>query len=936
MEGAMQKRLRSIVFASMTALIVLVAVSCTSNKTTVVKATLQTVAEPGYWEDTGNSKIPNVLSLEKKLDIKDDEFAVFYVRDDAEYDRWGLWIWGIKGGDGSKVWPFTQDWQVEDGIAYMRFKLDGSQNGNTKFVDVDGNIGLIVREDEGWTKDCNDDRIWNINTNNKCIIFSGDQATYNCGAYKPRITRAVLKTDTAIELTLSTAYGLSTIKGENSGFKVAYKNGDELVIADSRNASQSRENNYTRKVILQMANPVSLTGAIQVSNPVFEAPVTVDGSQFAWQEAEKTIPDNSVKLGCMYDSKEDKAIFNVWAPSSSTAVLKLYKNDSDKEATKSFNMAKNAENGVWSVTVNGASIDGWFYSYLLDNSNGNNEVLDPYAYSMAAYRNEGGAGRAAVVDMNNTKAVPSSWSKNYVKLAQREDAIIYEISVRDFTISPDSGVKATPGTYKAFIEKLGYLKSLGITHIQLQPVLNFYYTDETDQTYEENGTSSNNNYNWGYDPHNYFTPEGWYSSNPEDPYSRIKELRMLVDAAHEQGMGVILDVVYNHVANTALLDNVVPGYFFRMKNGKLLSASGCGNDTASERTMMARLIKDSTKHWVEDYHVDGFRFDLMGLMEVNSVENAYKACAEVDSDVLFEGEGWKMYDGDSSTRGMDQNYMNETNDIAVFNDEFRDAVKAGGYNEDGQGFITGKPVSAKHVFVNMCGTPELNYRADDPGDNVQCLVCHDGLTLHDSVSNNAKLTDTNPDQKAELIAREKIGNVIVLTSQGIAFLHGGQEQGRTKPKLNTSSECVGNFVRNSYDSSDNINQIVWKIDSDYKNLEEYTAGLIALRRSTTAFRLGDADTIANKVSFYEEALAGTIYELAFKISDVDGYNWYIAMNINDTAVSIDLGESLIGAEVLVDSQTAGTTVIKNPSNVAINGSVIVLQPYTATIFKIKK
>ncbi|HZK20625.1 MAG TPA: type I pullulanase [Treponemataceae bacterium] len=929
----MKKRLLRTVFTSIALAAMLFSVSCSSNKGASSQGM---VVEPGFWEDTGNPKTQDVLALEKQLDIQDDEFAIFYVRNDEKYDRWGLWIWAIKDGDGSKAWPFTQEWHVQDGIGYMRLKLDGSDTGGTKFVDSDGNIGLIVREKEGWTKDCPDDRIWIIDTNNKCIIFSGDQATYNCGEFKPRITSAVLATNTAIELTLSTSYGLSTTEGEDSGFNVTLSDGTELAIADSRNASRSRENNYARKVILQMADPVVLTGAIRVSHPTFEAVVTVDVSQFAWEEAEKTRPDDSVQLGCVYDAKADKADFVLWAPSSATAVLKLYKKDTDKTATKTFDMTKNKDTGVWTVSVKGEKIDGWFYTYELDNSRGVREVLDPYASSMAAYRNEGGSGRAAVVDMNSSKATPANWSKNYAKLTQREDAIIYEVSVRDFTISPDSGVRETPGTYKAFVEKMSYLKDLGVTHIQLLPVVNFYFTDETDQSYEDQGTSNNNNYNWGYDPHNYFSPEGWFASDPTDPYSRVKELRMLIQTAHDYGMGVLLDVVYNHVASTAVFEDVVPGYYFRMKNGKYLSNSGCGNDTASERKMMARLIVDSTKHWVENYNVDGFRFDLMGLMESTSVLDSYEACAAVNPDVLFIGEGWKMYNGVSGTVGLDQNYMTKTDDIAVFNDEIRDAVKAGGFNEAGQGFITGKPVSAKHVYANLCGTPELNYRADSPGDNVQYLVCHDGLTLHDSISNNVKLDGSDPTDRAEIVARAKIGNTIALTAQGIAFLHAGQERGRTKPKLHATGELVGNFVRNSYDSSDNINQIIWTLKPEYKELKDYTAGLITLRRSTHAFRLGDADLIAKKMSFYEEALDGTIFQLAFKIADVDGYDWIVAMNVNKESVVIDLGEDLTTAQVVVDAKTAGTTPIATPVNVSIQGTTVELGPLTTTIFKIKK
>ena len=240
-------------------------------------------------------------------------------------------------------------------------------------------------------------------------------------------------------------------------------------------------------------------------------------AQYVWKAAEKTIPGSDVKLGCTYDASTNKASFVLWAPTSSDVVLNLYNKDGLKEPTKTVAMTFDAATGVWTANTTD-NINGWFYDYSVTNSRGTNKALDPYAKSMAAYRNEGGSGRAAVVDINSAKA--GKMSKDYVKLAQREDAVIYEVSVRDFTISPDSGVKNAKGSYKAFIEKLPYLKELGVTHLQIMPVLNFYYTDETNKKYEGNGTANNNNYNWGYDPHSYFSPEGWYSTEPENPYSR--------------------------------------------------------------------------------------------------------------------------------------------------------------------------------------------------------------------------------------------------------------------------------------------------------------------------------------------------------------------------------------------------------------------------------
>jgi len=243
-----------------------------------------------------------------------------------------------------------------------------------------------------------------------------------------------------------------------------------------------------------------------------------------------------------------------------------------------------------------------FYEYSVFFGTKENIVLDPYAKSMDAF-NGIGAGRGAIVNLASEKAEPIGGWENYTDyaLAKREDAIIYEVSVRDFTISPDAKTSARPGSYLAFVEKLPYLKELGVTHIQLMPVLNFYYNNELKTDYEATGRSTNNNYNWGYDPHNYFTPEGWYATDPHNPYARMRELKTLIKEIHKAGMGVILDVVYNHTATPSILDDIVPGYYYRRDTkGALTSNSGCGNDVASERIMASKLIQDSLYYLVDD------------------------------------------------------------------------------------------------------------------------------------------------------------------------------------------------------------------------------------------------------------------------------------------------------------------------------------------------
>lgn len=892
--------------------------------------------EPGYWKNDANPALEKVIELKEKLNTKDDEFVVFYVRNDKDYEPWALWLWAVKNGDGNASWDYTQKFEVSDGIGYMRFKKDGSSTGGTNFIDPEGKIGLIVRKDSGWDKDCADDRIWDISVSNTCVIFSGDQTTYNVGAYKPRIVSAKLESEDTIVARLSDGYGLDLTPGTSNFVVTEKKSGKQYSIKDVVNADRSRENNYATRIRITLNEPLSVNYPTELSNPTFESPFAIDTSEFAWKAAEKTIPKDNQVLGCVYDASTNKATFTLWAPSSTDVMLNLYNKDGLKNPTKSVAMTFDQNTGLWTVSTSD-NINGWFYDYSVTNSKGTNNVLDPYAKSMAAYRNEGGPGRAAVVDMNSSKALPAGgWKSTYAKMAQREDAIIYEVSVRDFTISPDANVKNQPGTYKAFIEKLPYLKDLGITHIQIQPVLNFYYTDETNKKYENSGTASNNNYNWGYDPHNYFTPEGWYASDPTNPYSRVSELRELVDAAHAQGLAVILDTVYNHMANTALMEDIVPGYYFRTANGKFTSKSGCGNDVASTRAMARKLIIDSTKHWVQEYKVDGFRFDLMGLIDTETMFKAYEECAKINKDTLFVGEGWSMYNGPSGTFGMEQRQVSKTDSISVFNDEMRDAVKAGGFNEGGKGFITGKNVAASYLFSNMIGQPKKNYKADDPGDNVQYLVCHDGLTLHDNIFNNTPLDEKNPAEKAEGLKRIKMGNFMVATSQGVAFYHAGQERGRSKPKLNAKTELTGNFVRNSYDSSDNINQIVWKLDSDYQGLLTYTKGLLEMRKNTRAFRLGSKADIDAKAKLLEEAIADLNNVVAYVIADVDGNNYYVVINGNTTEVSVDVAQSLTNAVVLADANNAGSKGIANPVGVKLNNSTVTLDGLTATVIKVAK
>lgn len=707
--------------------------------------------------------------------------------------------------------------------------------------------------------------------------------------------------------------------------------------------------NYSSETVSVNVNDSKVNASISGSTVTLSSEITgTEKITVTYKDAKgtdkRTATFASAAIDTLFDASNEELGWNdgtgtlsLWAPTASKVTLRLYKNYNDANPEQIIDMTK-GEKGIWKNTSLSVYKD-YFYDFLITNQGKEKQVFDPYAKSMAVFDSNTSAngthqyGLGVLVDSSKMGNV----TNGYVSIEKYEDAIIYEISVRDFTVDPaiksELGA-ATPGTYAAFENKVAYLKDLGVTHIQLMPIMNCFNGDESNQNYEDKGTAKDNNYNWGYDPHSYFTPEGWYATAPTDPYSRVTELKSLINTIHANGMGVILDCVYNHVADAAVLENIVPDYYFR-KNGKsFTNQSGCGNDTATEHKMMAKLMQDSLLYWLKEYKVDGFRFDIMGLIDANAVKAAYAKCKEINPSVIFEGEGW-LYGAVNGVTFMNQKLMDSTENIACFNDGLRDLSKGGGLSDSGKGFITGSNKSEKRYFANISGLPSKtagdNFTVDDPGDIVQALVCHDGLTLHDAVCVGTKLSDENASQKAEIIKRIKLGNFISLTSQGIAFLHGGQERGRTKPKKNATTELAGDYVRNSYDASDNINQITWTLDPAYTELLEYTKGLIKLRKEVGAFHFGTKADIESNISLISNDDA---HLMAYKITDsTNNCTWVLAINANTDDTTFDTGVTLTGASVLVDGTKAGTESITG-SSVTFSEKKLTVPALTATVIKV--
>jgi pullulanase len=380
--------------------------------------------------------------------------------------------------------------------------------------------------------------------------------------------------------------------------------------------------------------------------------------------------------------------------------LLFYAKNTDQTPNQTISMVK-AKRGVWTTTVYG-NFNGSLYQYAVTNAGTTNLVLDPYARSMAAFNSASSdtVGKGAVVDLNSTN--PRGWERDsYVKLKDPEDAIIYEMSVQDFTSAANSTVPSDlRGTYLGFIQKIPYLKALGITHVQLMPVQNWYYGNESDRSFEDNHDSSAN-YNWGYDPHNYNSPEGWYSTNPTNPKIRIRELKQLIQALHQAGIGVVLDVVYNHTATTAILENLVPNNYYRHdSSGAFTNGSGCGNDTASERTMWRKFMVESTAYWTKEYHIDGFRFDLAALHDDATMRQIATNCRAINPSIVLHCEGWDLGTPDLKQRytkgGGDDSYYKRScllmdHAVGMFSDGMRDGIMQTSYANPADGtFIQAK------------------------------------------------------------------------------------------------------------------------------------------------------------------------------------------------------------------------------------------------------
>jgi len=580
------------------------------------------------------------------------------------------------------------------------------------------------------------------------------------------------------------------------------------------------------------------------------------------------------------DYSPDFTTFNVWSPKADSVMLRIYKDGHSNSLTSTHQM--HVANSVWILKLEGDH-ENKFYTYQVwINGIGSQEVTDPYAKAVGI-----NGKRAMVVNLANTN--PDGWEDDSKPtLESINDIIIYELHIRDFSIHPNSNLKHK-GKYLAFTEEdtkingvdtgISHLKDLGVTHIHLLPAFDFRSIDES---------KAASQYNWGYDPLNYNTPEGSYATDAKNGAVRINEFKKMVMSLHRNGLRVIMDVVYNHTGATkdSNFSQLNPGYYYRLNgNGAFSNASACGNETASEKPMMRKFILESILHWTKEYHIDGFRFDLMGIHDIETMNIIASEVKKIDPTILLYGEGWTA--GDSplpENLRATKDHVNQMEHIAVFSDEMRDGIKGHWADHNDNGFVSGKQGSEESVKFGIVAATDhpgvdysqVNYtnthRALSPQQTINYVACHDDLTLWDKLKVSTQASDK------ELTAMHLLANTIVLTSQGIPFLHAGADFLRTKKG-----------DANSYKSPDSINQLDWLQKVHQAEVYYFYKQLISMRKNHPVFKLKSAIEIQNRLTFHEAGNGLITYSLDGR--GLAGETWskvFVAFNGSGEDKTIDL------------------------------------------------
>ncbi|TFE02503.1 type I pullulanase [Jeotgalibacillus sp. R-1-5s-1] len=742
--------------------------------------------------------------------------TLHYHRYDHDYDGWNLWVW-LEGQKGKMVEFSSQDSYGKKAVFTMEDPAGIKR------------VGFIIRkstEENDWASKRFDDRfissfnkegqaeVWLMQGMEKIYTHINDITVY------PSILSAKLNKWHEICVRTNLAFDW-----DHDNIAV---NLEGATIKEIRVNKDHEASDLAHHLTIVTNEKLSLSQRYRVAISHFGYCDVSYGDIVRTKPFDRRFYYDGF-LGSFYTP--EKTSFAFWSPSAHKATLVVYQNRKTKEPNL-YQMNKGS-NGTWHFDLDG---DWHEARYLFRVKIGKEwfEAVDPYAKAVTV-----NGTRGVVLDMGKTN--PYHWNRTKPALTSPTDAIIYELHIRDASIHEESGIlqkgkylglaELGTATPDGFSTGLDYIADLGVTHVQLLPFFDYWTVDET--------MLDTPQYNWGYDPKHFNAPEGSYSTDPYDPALRIKELKTLIQAIHDRGMRVIMDVVYNHVydVNRSPFHLLMPGYFFRYTKDGLSNGTGVGNDTASERAMMQRYMIDSVVYWAKEYHIDGFRFDLMGIHDVETMNEIRLALDDVDPSIIILGEGWDLQTSLSGNKKANQENAYKMPGIAHFNDSLRDDLKGSNFSDQDNGFVNGRPGYRHRMLQGISAGMKVPYDRKSfvsPAQVVNYVEAHDNHTLWD------KLQLTNPGSSGiERRKMHKLATSIVLLSQGIPFLHAGQEFMRTKQG-----------VHNSYRSPDSINQLDWFRREEFNQDIEFVKGLISLRKSARVFRMRSMEEIMQNMHIY--------------------------------------------------------------------------------------
>ncbi|MDE6590969.1 MAG: type I pullulanase [Oscillospiraceae bacterium] len=800
-----------------------------------------------------------------------------YNRADGIYDGWKVWFWEL-GGEGGDI-EFAEE--------------DGEQVATKEVTPGVTSVGFIVRM-EDWTKDFDGDQFIDVSevTSGTVHIYveSGVEGfTKEYGSdvvLGTKLKSAVYNNDGTITVAMT-----GEIEADlNSVFSVSGKDGGIAI------ASVAAGEDFTYTVTLTEELDAFKSYTITYDGSEYKVNIP---SVYSTDEFEREYTYTGDDLGAAWTP--ERTSFRVWAPTAQSVTLRLFESGKSyvDDLTEEIEMTPDV-NGTW-VAAKDGDLNGVYYTYSVVVDGVKREACDPYA------RTTGVNGvRAMVINLDETD--PEGWENDANPHAGEgiNDAVIYELHVRDLSVGSDSGI-TNAGKFLGLAETgtktpggvstgLDHIKELGVTHLHLLPIYDYGSVDETHTTA---------NFNWGYDPVNYNVPEGSYSTDPYNGEVRVKELKEAVKALHDNGVSVVMDVVYNHVQSGGdfCFNKIVPGYFSRINaDGSYSNGSGCGNDTASERAMVKKYIVDSVCYWADEYHIDGFRFDLVGLLDTETVNAIVAGVHKNHPDVIFYGEGWTM-STDVTKEGYTmatQLNAQQTPGFAYFNDTIRDGLKGSVFDDEDPGYASGKTGLEDTLTRCFLGADAW---CPSPAQTVNYASCHDNLTLFDHIQ-----TARPEAGREDLIRMNNLAAAVYMTAQGVPFLQAGEEMLRTK--VNSD----GSFNSNSYNANDQVNCLKWGDleDGAYAQVFEYYKGLIAFRKAHGALRLSTAEEVASAVSPVDGLDANVLaFDIKGGVNGETAEELFVIFNANEASTTVALPEGKWN--VYINGEKAGTQALATVS-----------------------